>query len=64
MFKNIKTLVASLSMVLALSLVPTMYGAPVPDPIIDLGFNEGSGTIAANSGTAGSFLAVLFNLVG
>ena len=52
MFKNIKTSIASLSIVLALSLVPTMYGS-IPEPIIDLHFDEGSGTSAANSGSAG-----------
>ncbi len=58
MFKNIKTLVVSLSIVLALSLVPSMCDASVPDPIIDLGFNEGSGTTTVNSGTAGGELTL------
>ncbi len=58
MSKNEKTLTASLLMVLALALVPTLYGASVPDPIVYLSFNEGSGTTTVNSGTAGGELTL------
>ncbi|MBM4027963.1 MAG: hypothetical protein FJ280_21580, partial [Planctomycetes bacterium] len=38
-------------------LAGTAYGA-LPTPIIDLGFNEGAGTVAANSGSAGGTLTL------
>ncbi len=51
-------LMVALSLVLVMSLTPAMCGATVPTPIIDVGFNEGSGTVAVNSGSAGGELAL------
>ena len=53
-----KRLIVALSLVLAMSLTPAMYGASIPTPLIDVDFNEGSGTVAANSGSAGGTLTL------
>ena len=51
-------LMVALSAVLVMSLMPAMCGAAVPAPIIDVGFNEGSGTVAVNNGSAGGELTL------
>ncbi len=53
-----KRLTFALVAVLLMSLTPVMYGAGVPDPIIDLGFNEGAGNMTANKGSAGGTLTL------
>ncbi len=50
--------VVALSVALAVTLVPSAYSGSVPEPIIDLGFNENSGTVAVNAGSAGGELTL------
>jgi hypothetical protein len=51
-------LMVALLLVLVMSLTPAKCGAAVPTPIINVGFNEGSGAVAANSGSAGGELTL------
>ena len=53
-----KRIIVALAMVLGLSLAPAVCGGAIPTPIIDLDFNENSGTVAANHGSAGGELTL------
>ncbi len=51
-------LMVALFLALVMSLTSAICGAAVPTPIINVGFNEGSGTVAANNGSAGGTLTL------
>jgi len=48
----------ALFLALVMSLTSAICGATVPTPIINVGFNEGAGTVAANNGSAGGTLTL------